>query len=446
MMLDALPSFRAMPHSEESERAVLGCLLLDPLCLKQIDGALRPEDFYLEKHQILFRAMADLEALGTIPDLRTVQVLLEKRGKFEQAGGLSYMATLDLDLPDMGRLEAYVAIVKEYAIRRAVVEQCGEMMRGALSGEEIGTVIGRAHTAVLGLHQQAAPSSYQSLGDLAEITVDNLERRWEGGVAGAIITPWPKLNAILDHAEPGEFILVCGPPGGGKTSFMIQMMESICFGQDKAVGVVSLEMKNSELTERLLSRRTGIAYSSIRSYNRMLSTGQSSQLVRELRSWKRDDRGIEIDDSPFQTGAEIAARARRLHRCKRGIDALLLDYAGLIRLESGRNRDLELMASVNHVKGVLKELGIPGIVFAQMTQEGVKEAVHGRKTKVLAQTAGGGALVQAAYVIAYLEREVDEDGEFQEMGRFVVSKHRGGPTGKVETRFNGPTMSWEERG
>jgi replicative DNA helicase len=444
-LIDVLPSLRSLPHSEESERAVLGCLLLDPLTMKQVEGLLRPDDFYLPRHQVLFRAMLDLEAQGTVPDLRTIQAHLEKRGEFEQVGGISYMATLDLDLPDMGRLDAYVAIVREYAVRRAVIHQSGEMMRGALGSEDISAVIGRAHAAVLSLHEQAAPSTYVSLGDLAETTVDNMERRWEGGPAGAVATPWPKLNEILDHIEPSEFVLVCGPPGGGKTSFMVQMMESICFGQGKSAGVVSLEMKATELTERLLSRRTKVPFSAIRSYNRVLSAGQSSQLVRELRAWKREDRSIEIDDSPFQTAENIASRGRRLHRCKRGIDALLLDYAGLIRLENTRNRDLELMNSVGQVKGLLKELRIPGVVFSQVTQEGVKEAVHGRKTKVLAQTAGGTALVQAAYVIIYLEREVDEDGEFQEFGRFVVSKHRGGPTGKVDTRFNGPTMSWEER-
>jgi replicative DNA helicase len=47
-MLDALSTPRSLPHSEESERAVLAAVLLDSRILPTISGRLSSEDFYFE--------------------------------------------------------------------------------------------------------------------------------------------------------------------------------------------------------------------------------------------------------------------------------------------------------------------------------------------------------------------------------------------------------------
>src|SRR5262249_3944036 len=83
-MIETLPQQqKALPHSEESERAVLGGILLDPATLPVIAGRLRDEDFYLDRHQVLYRAMIDLQAEGVAIDLRTLQAKLEQQGKLE---------------------------------------------------------------------------------------------------------------------------------------------------------------------------------------------------------------------------------------------------------------------------------------------------------------------------------------------------------------------------
>jgi replicative DNA helicase len=443
-VIDTLPTLKSMPHSEESERAVLGALLLEPSRIKEI--ALRPEEFFLERHQAIYRGMVAIDARGGVVDLRTLQAELEDRGAFERAGGISYLATLDLDLPDIGRIESYAKIVRERAQRRRLIECAGEVIRGALDGgADAGQVAAQAQATMISVIEQAAPQGYRSLAELAEITLENLERRAEHGTAGTVVTPWAGLNAILEHLETGSVYVVCGPPGAGKTSFLVQMMASMAFDQRKSVGVVSLEMKSEELTERLVALRTGVAFSALRSYSSRMSQGQRNQATKALVEWRGADVSIEIDDSPFQTAADIVSRLRRLHRCRRGIDAFMIDYAGLMRMENPRNRDLELMASVNMIKDVAKELGVPCVLFAQVNHEAVHDAVRGKTPRALSQTAGGTALPQVAYAQIYLDRDVDDAGEFQGRGRFVVPKHRGGPTGRVPVFFNGPTMTWEER-
>ena len=111
-MLQALDPPKSLPHSEESERAVLAAVLLDPRVLPTISGRLRAEDFYLDKHRILYDAMLEIQEAEKTIDLRTLQAKLEHKQTLDKVGGMAYIASLDLDLPDLGRVETYVELVK----------------------------------------------------------------------------------------------------------------------------------------------------------------------------------------------------------------------------------------------------------------------------------------------------------------------------------------------
>ena len=134
-MIDTLSEpQRALPHSEEAERAVLAAVLLDPPLLAAMAGRLVPEDFYGERHQLLYKAMLDLQAQATEIDLRTLQARLEQQDQLQRVGGIAYLSGLDLDLPDLGRAETYVEIVKERSLRRRLIRACGEITRDCLDG------------------------------------------------------------------------------------------------------------------------------------------------------------------------------------------------------------------------------------------------------------------------------------------------------------------------
>jgi len=145
-MIDVLPQQqKALPHSEESERAVLGAVMLDSTVLPTISGRLRAEDFYSERNQLLYQAMLDLQDEQVEIDLRTLQARLEQRGQLEMIGGLAYLTGLDLDLPDIGRVDAYVEIVKERSIRRRLIQMSGQVIRNCLDGGlEAREALGRA--------------------------------------------------------------------------------------------------------------------------------------------------------------------------------------------------------------------------------------------------------------------------------------------------------------
>ena len=133
-MIEPLEQAQSLPHSDESERAVLAGALLDPGRFPTLSARLSPDDFFSERNRVLFQAMLDVQAGDAEIDLRTLQAELEQKDFLEKVGGMAYLASLDVDLPDLGRLESYVEIVKERSVRRRLISACGEITRDCLDG------------------------------------------------------------------------------------------------------------------------------------------------------------------------------------------------------------------------------------------------------------------------------------------------------------------------
>ena len=126
---------KTLPFSEESERAVLAAILLDSeRHLPPSASRLRPDDFFLERHHRIFQTMLGLQDDGVEIDLRTLQARLEQQNILSEVGGLAYIATLEVDLPDLGRVDQYIEIVKERSLRRRLIDACTVMYRNCQDG------------------------------------------------------------------------------------------------------------------------------------------------------------------------------------------------------------------------------------------------------------------------------------------------------------------------
>lgn len=61
-----------LPHDDEAERAVLGCMLRDPSIVPAIRLLLHRTDFYRRSHRRLYEAIEHLHDQGTEPNFANV--------------------------------------------------------------------------------------------------------------------------------------------------------------------------------------------------------------------------------------------------------------------------------------------------------------------------------------------------------------------------------------
>jgi len=116
---DPLPE-TGLPCNLDAERFILGSILLnDEKNLAKATGLL-PEDFTLERHRQIFRAMLHLHVNGDRVDRVTVAEELAKQGLLG-GDGISFLLSLDSGMPDIPRLDAYTKILIEKSTLRTII-------------------------------------------------------------------------------------------------------------------------------------------------------------------------------------------------------------------------------------------------------------------------------------------------------------------------------------
>ncbi|HYN22258.1 MAG TPA: replicative DNA helicase [Thermoanaerobaculia bacterium] len=433
-----VPPGVALPHSEESERAVLGAVLLQPELIDKVAARLQVSDFYLEPHRLLFAAMSRLHRAGTPIDLRTLQAELEQRQTFEAAGGLSYLATLDLDLPDIGRLDAYLDIVAERSARRSLIELGGAAVRDSLTGEDdAATLLARLQQEIPFLLQSAVRTRLRPAAEIVPPVMMEIEDRPEA--LRGIPTGFEGLDRLTAGLCAGNFVLVAGRPGLGKSAFAANVVQNITLRQGLPVGFWTLEMTEQELVLRMICSEADISFPKLR--DGMVTTDQWIRVVRAGRALTAAP--LWIDETATLTVTQLESRIRRAH-ADQGIVLAVVDYLQLI-LPSRRaeRREAEVAEISRTLKGLAKSLGIPLVALAQLSREATKRAGW-RPT--LADLRESGALEADADLVIFVHREHAFNRDAAVNGaELIVAKHRHGETGTVELTWAGATTSFRNR-
>ncbi len=441
-MIETLSQQKTLPHSEESERAVLAGVLLDSRQLAMVSGRLIADDFYFDRHRLLFQAMLDLQAAESEIDLRTVQARLEQQSQLEAVGGLAYIASLDLDLPDLGRLESYAEIVKERSVRRRLIEACGEITRNCLDGGlEAAEALGRAEQSILELGELAIRRGFSSLSEVFDETMADLEDLPNKGFVG-IRTGFIDFDDMTRGLNKGNLIIIAGRPGMGKTSFALNIAQHVALRENLPVGIFSLEMSQSELALRILSSETEIPFGPLRSGH--LSNAQWTSLIAKVKQISQSP--IHIDDSANPTLLEITSRARRL-KAEKGLSLIIVDYLQL--MEAGgryENRNLEISAITRGLKQLAKELQIPVMALSQLSRMPERRGKDRRPQ--LADLRESGSIEQDADLVAFIYRDEvynQDDPTNRGLAELIIAKHRSGPTGKIPLVFLGQTTTFKSQ-
>src|SRR3989344_8950933 len=99
------------PQNLDAERSLLGAMLLDKETVVNVIDVVRPEDFYDERHGLVFGAMRELYDSRRPIDLVTVTDTLTTQGKLETVGGASKLAALTAGIPSAAHAAQYAEIV-----------------------------------------------------------------------------------------------------------------------------------------------------------------------------------------------------------------------------------------------------------------------------------------------------------------------------------------------
>jgi len=323
---------KTLPSSMESERAVLGAIILDDKAIFPATEILTAEDFYLEAHREIFRAMLALAEEETSIDIFTLREELRRRNKEESAGGPAYLAALTDGLPRALNLDHYARTVREKATSRQLIQLSNEVMSRCFEGEERpAEILERAESQIFKIACREIKGGFQPASELAGPAYKEIEEasKHNGPVAG-IDTGFADLNRMTGGFHNHNLIVVAARPGLGKTSFCLNIACHAALKYGRHIGIFSLEMSKPEIMKRMISSESEVDAHRI----------QSGYLSRE--DWTRTSQAtaslsearIYVDDSANLTMLQVRAKAQRL-ALEHGLNLLVVDYLQLVSAKLG---------------------------------------------------------------------------------------------------------------
>ena len=435
---------RPLPHNLEAERSILGAVILDNHALNAAVEKLRPDDFFLPQHRLIFNQMVQLAEKQQAIDTITLMEDLTRRNELESAGGLPYLSQLTDGLPRLTNVEHYARIVKEKAVLRNLIYSASAIQEQALAaGDDADVILDRAESAIFQLAEDRVRAGLIGVKELVRENFERLERIFsEGRRITGLATGYTDLDNQTAGLQPSELIILAARPSMGKTALALNIAENVALRQREPVAVFSLEMSKESLLLRMLASEARVDAHKFRTGHMnkddwgKITTGLAN--LGESPLW--------IDDSASTTVLEMGAKARRLKRDK-GLSLVIVDYLQLVvPSNTGRNTNRqEQVASISRaMKGLAKELKIPVLVLSQLTRAPERDE---RKPQ-LADLRESGAIEQDADVVLFIHRpnfyKTDLPEEERAKAEVIIAKQRNGPTGNLNFVFLARHTRFEE--
>jgi len=420
------------PHNIDAEQSVLGALLLDNSAISKVVRYLRPEDFYVESHRVIFDAILELDESGQAADLVTVTDKLRRSGELEKVGGAAYVATLTSVAPTSANAEYYARIVEEKALLRNLINLATRIAGLGYEGsEDAERLMEEAEKMLLELGSRRTTAVFTEIKDILLDTFKHLEFLYKHkGELNGVPTGFKDLDRMCQGLQPGDLVIVAGRPSMGKTSFGLCIAFHAAAQTQKPVAIFSMEMSKEQLVQRMLCAEAMVDQHKIRTG--FIQDEDWVKLTQKARDMARLP--IYIDDSGVLTVRQIRAKARRIH-AEKGLGLIVIDYLQL--MQGGRrseNRQQEIADISRSLKGLAKELNVPVLALAQLSR-----SVEQRQDKkpIMSDLRESGSIEQDADVVMFIYRDEYYNPETERIGiaDIIVAKQRNGPTGTVELAF-----------
>ncbi|MEK7723554.1 MAG: replicative DNA helicase [Acidobacteriota bacterium] len=426
---------KPLPSSLESERVILGAILLDNTLISQAIEKLKQEDFYSPLHRRVFKAMSNLFERGDKIDPILIGEELKKEGQLENIGGIATITNLTFGLPHFSNIETYAKVVKDKSITRNLIKVCNQITSEALAEEEDASMIlDHAEQAIFALADERAKEGFSHVKPIAETVLHKVQEfaKRESHALTGIATGYRDLDAMTSGLQRTDLIIVAARPSMGKTALCLNIAANAAILEGACVAVFSLEMSKEQLVMRMLASEARVDAHRFR--NGFLTRDEWGRLAEAI--GKLSEAKIFIDDTPGISPLEMRAKARRLIAEQKQLDLIVVDYMQLMSGSGKRNenRQQEVSQISRELKGLAKEMNVPLIALSQLSR--APEARNPPRPQ-MSDLRESGSIEQDADLVTFIYRDeyYKPDEENKGIAELLISKQRNGPTGSVKLAF-----------
>lgn len=412
-----------LPVNREVERAILGSVLLDNSCWEQAAMALQVEDFSLDSHRRIYRALLELDCERQPFDYVTLSEELRRTSQLEVIGGDAYMMSLTDGLPRVKNIDHYVRIVTDYSRRRRMIEACNRgMYRVADTSEKMESAVADVQQELNAIASASEKVRACRVSEYSEEMFSRLREQARSPKTEELLGlsfGYAELDVATGGAMPGESVVIAGYSGDGKSLTASQMSYA---NVSKGIPglVFTQEMTKEQYLRRMIPQATNGFFPA---YLLRDPRGVSEELIAELDRaetvlskfplWTVDASRIDI--------TQLIAISRSLIRREK-IKFVICDFIQLVDA-SGYERGYDRVTAVSAaLRELAKEEGIVSVAISQLTP-----ADKGKKSPPnMFMLRSSGDIAQNAHIIVFAYRPESQSGKLTDKDQLRLAKMREG--------------------
>lgn len=454
------------PHDDGAETTVLIAAIHRADKRDEMLSLLRPEHFYAPWRGRVFETIGELARVGRAVDLVGILSWVTENGHLDAIGGAASLDALAHETPAAVNAESHAQTVLDRWRERQLISTCQKIVgEGFREHGATSDWIDRSEQAVYAVARQQKRNDAEKVGPILNRVMTEAARRGsDDNYLEGLRTGYAALDEKLGGLCNGEFIIVAGRPGMGKTAWVMSAATNICapiceqedappvaFGA--GVAVFSLEMLKAQLGQRLICAEARLDLLKFRR-GKLDADGwrrayQAHKFLSNVPMW--------IDDTPAISLTELRSKARRYkaqadsmtyNGQSIGLGLVVVDHVGLMKSPSSqksRSREQELSEISAGLKQLAKELNVPVVALAQLNR-GVEARTTKDKRPQLSDLRESGSLEQDADTVLMLYRDeyYHPDTTRKGIAEILVRKARSGECGKVYVRFTGSCTRFDQ--
>ena len=422
---------RTMPCSVEAEQYVIGSIIFDNECISDVVSSLKPDDFYLEQHKLIYRAIIDLSNGAHPIDIITLKN--ELQGEFDGTGGVEYLTNIRLMVTTTANLKYHIKIIEDMAILRRLIRSCSEIIDSSYTAsDDVNIILNNTETKIYDILQNKQMTELYPIREILEENLCDIEDMLKTGKkTKGVKTGYKDLDYHINGFQPSDLILIAARPAMGKTSFALNIATNAAVKYNVPVAIFSLEMSKEQLANRILCSEALIESDKIRRAE--INGDDMRKLVMTMNTLSKAP--IYIDDTAGITVAEIKGKCKKL-KLKNQLGLVVIDYLQLIQGNTREGRQNEVGENSRLLKILAKELDVPVITLSQLSRASEKREQH---RPVLSDLRDSGSIEQDADMVMFLYRDAyyNEETEKKNVAECIIAKFRNGSTGTVELGWRG---------
>jgi len=428
-------SLRIPPQNIESEKALLGSIMLKPEALHSVIDIIMPDAFYIQKHHLIYQTMLELFGKNEPIDLLSMSSRLKEKELLEQIGGRSYLADMVNTVPSAGNVKHYAELVQKKSMLRNLIVAADYISElGYDEAQELEECLDKAEKRIYEVTESPTLHRFVELKETLGEAWERLDRLHKSkDELRGIRTGFKNLDTMLAGFQKSDLIILAARPSMGKTALALDIARQTATQYGTPVGIFSLEMSSQQLVDRMLAAESRVNAWRLRT-GKLQTDEEFDQIRQALDSLAKAP--IYIDDQPANNILKMRSVARRLKR-ERGIGLIIVDYLQLMIPAAGRYTD-SLVQQVTEISRSLKtmarELEVPVLALSQLS----RAVEHRRGRPRLSDLRDSGSIEQDADVVMFIHRDdkYNENSTKPNIAEILIEKHRNGPTGKVELYFD----------